>query len=118
MRKSRRIANLLSDNTAFGRNNEDRVEIALSTLQEEGQIVDYIRSEPHGELDRRGIDFLIYPESNWIIPLQVKSSFTGVKDHRSKHGPNIPCIVVEDCDEEELKEDVLRVLGLSVRGII
>ncbi|OHB10333.1 MAG: hypothetical protein A3G05_00330 [Candidatus Zambryskibacteria bacterium RIFCSPLOWO2_12_FULL_45_14] len=119
MRKSRRIGGLLGDDETFGRTNEDRVEVALSTLQEEGQIVDYIRSEPHGELDKRGIDFLVYPESDWLIPLQVKSSVASAEDHRAKYGPNIPCIIVFDNDTEtELKESVLKELGLSIKGIL
>ena len=113
VRKSRQIASLLNDGEKFGRSNEDRVEVALGLLQEEEEIVDYIRSRPSGELDSRGIDFLIYPEADWMIPLQVKSSVAGAEDHRSKFGPNIPCIVVFDSQtEDELRKEILKSLGL------
>ena len=120
MRKSRQIGDLIPPHTVrVGKPNEDRVEKVLERLKAEGEIHHHYRQDPGGELDRQGIDFLVYPEADWIIPLQVKSSFAGMDDHFIKHGHRIPCIiVVDDYDDDTLREKVLNGTGSGWNLII
>lgn len=117
--KSRRIDDLsIFDPNKRGQKSEDRVEGILHELAAQGKIHHYYRCERGGENDREGIDFLVYPEENWIIPLQVKSSFKRREEHIIRHGNRIPCIVViNDYDDVTLKQRLVKVLGLSVLNL-
>lgn len=111
--KNRRITKLVQADFDRGMTSESFVEEALQKLAFEDLIDHYYRAEPDGELDRQGIDFLVYPEPDWIIPLQVKSSFGGMQHHFIEYGRRIPCVIVDIYDIEELSKKILIVLGLS-----
>ncbi len=115
--KSRRIDDLdIDERILKGRRNEDRTEQALNHLKDRGDIDDFFRNQPFDDFDKRGMDFVIWPEcgGNWMVALQVKSSTKGMEDHIAIYGNKIPCLIVGKYDTEtELCEKVLRALGLS-----
>lgn len=104
--------------TKRGDLSEQLVDEALQILMNVGEIHHYIPAERGGELDRQGIDCLVFPESDWAIPLQIKSSFRGRKEHYNRYGNRIPCIVVcLSVTPFELSGLILRELGLSVKPL-
>lgn len=108
-----------ADAAQLGQKNEKRIKTALERLKKEGEIHDFYKTQRSGELDRRGIDFQIYPEADWLINLQVKSSELRRKEHVKDYGKTIPCVVVNDSmDDRQLAEEVKRILGLSIQAII
>ncbi len=115
--KSRRIDDLEIDKRIFkGRGNEDRVEQALNCLRTQGDIEDFFRSQPFDDFDKRGMDFVIWPErgGNRMVALQVKSSITGMEEHVATYGDKIPCLIVGEFDTQtELCEKILEALGFS-----
>lgn len=120
-RSSRQIVDLSFDAQALmrGRASEDRIEKVLEQMVETGEIAFFYRAEVDGELDRRGIDFQVYPDPNWSIDLQVKSSVGGKMAHIAEYGPSIACVVVHDAmDDRQLLNEMRRELGLSIEGII
>lgn len=99
-----------------GDTSERLAEEALQILTQRGKIHHYYRGRWRGELDRQGIDFLVYPEADWAIPLQIKSSFYGRRKHYVIYGDRIPCVVVGLYAQPlELSEVIFRELGLSVK---
>lgn len=115
-RRTRRIQTLIKADLEKGERSENRVEEALQNLAACGEIHHYHRADPEGELDTQGIDFLVFPEPDWIIPLQVKSSVRGREEHLTEYGSQIPCIAVDlYSTPSELSEAILQELGLSVK---
>lgn len=113
---SRKIQTLTRAEIEKGEESENRVEEALQDLVVSGEIHHYYRVEPCGELDRQGIDFLVYLQPSTIAPLQVKSSAWGKEDHVNEYRDTIPCVVVDPyIIPSELSETVLQVLSLSVK---
>ena len=117
---SRRVVDLDIDTEALvrGRANEDRIQRILEAMMATGEISYYYRAEVDGELDRRGIDFQVYPEIDWSLDLQVKSSIAGKDSHIATYGESIACVIVHDAmDDRQLLEEVRRILGLSIEAI-
>jgi hypothetical protein len=111
-RRSHRIMSLVDSDTERGATSEDIVEEALKLLCSAREIFHYYRASPNGELDVMGIDFLVYPEANRIIPLQVKSSIIGARRHEEKHD-QMPCIVVDHTlNISELSQVILRAIDI------
>ena len=107
------------DTLKKGRDNEGRVASALEQMRLSGEISYYYRTKAGGELDVRGVDFQVYPDCDWSIDLQVKSSSLGKGKHIKEYGHSIACIIVHDAmDSRQLLEELRRILGLSVQGII
>lgn len=107
-----------ADRIVRGMNSEERVRKALEALQDSGEIFKYYKTEKEGELDKVGIDFQVYPEHDWLINLQVKSSVIGKEAHVEEYGESIPCVVVHDSlDDRQLVEEVRRILSLSIEAI-
>jgi len=101
-----------------GKTSEERVARALESIKLAGEIHHYYRTWPFGELDLQAIDFQVYPESDWLINLQVKSSARYKRRHIQAHGMTIPCVVVnEDMDDRQLVSEVMRVLGIAIEII-
>jgi hypothetical protein len=90
-----------------GNHSEDKVELVLQELKEEGKIVDYYRNN---KLDQRGIDWMIVTHQG-KIPMQVKSSYKGVAKHlelNAEHNTDIPVIKVRSGEGvESLKKKIL-----------
>lgn len=120
---SRRITDLGFDQEDVeserkGRESEGRVQQVLEKMQETGEIHHFRKSKDWGELDVIGIDFQIYPEHDWSIDLQVKSSEVGKESHVEKYGHSIACIVVHEAmSDNQLLEEMRRILGLSIEAI-
>lgn len=71
---------------------------------------DYIHAEQNGELDIKGIDFLLFYK-DFIIPLQLKSFYSEekVKKHFKRYG--IPMIfITEKAKEKNIKAAALELL--------
>jgi hypothetical protein len=119
MRRSRRIDDLSLSSYKKGMDSEARVEACLQALAIDGVIFSYYRSEPGGELDRQGVDFLVFPQSRgWSISLQVKTSETGRLKH-FEDGSHIPCIaVMQFQDDVQLREGILIELSLSTNELL
>lgn len=115
-RWTRKIQTLTRADIEKGERNENLVEEALQDLVVSGEIHHYYRAEPLGELDRQGIDFLVYLQPSTIAPLQVKSSACGREGHINEYRDTIPCVVVDPyISPSELSETILQVLSLSVK---
>lgn len=80
-----------------GRQSEGRIMDSLEHLKRRKIIVDYERIKSNSKLDGCGIDVFIeavrFDMKLVKIPLQIKSSFNGLKKHRRKYGRTIQCIV-------------------------
>jgi len=101
-----------------GEDSEVRVEEALRSLIQRGEIFNYYRPPRDGEYYKNGWDFLVFPDDDWIIPLQVKSSDYGKQEHTNKYGLRIPCVVVKGYySPREMEEIVLVALGISNKGL-
>ena len=101
-----------------GRENEERVRKALVALRDLGEISRYRKAKIGGQLDMEGIDFQVYPEPDWSVDLQVKSSTVGKEKHLRSYGNTIACVIVDEAlDDRQLLEEVRRVLGLSIAFI-
>lgn len=76
-----------------GIESELNVKRALETMRDEGLILGFRRTRHYSRADRRGIDFFIFTEVG-RIPLQVKSSFAGMRVHNSyTYRMKIACVV-------------------------
>lgn len=78
-----------------GQKSEQLFYEALRLMVQNGEIYCFYHTQSKDELDRQGIDFLVYTAPSRAIPFQVKSSEKGRKDHYTEHGPRIRCIVVD-----------------------
>jgi len=83
---------------------EDFVEEAILFLKSRGTVQWYHRCQRWGELDLRGMDFLITFTciGTAIFPLQVKNSETGKSEHVVHYGNRIPCVVRYPLDTIEI----------------
>ena len=118
---SRQIVDLAFDAEAVkkGRESEERIKRALEEMLILGEISYYYRTKIGGELDVRGIDYQVYPDNDWSIDLQVKSSEIGKGRHVEEYGHSIACIIVHEAmDDRQLLEELRRVLGLSISAIL
>lgn len=114
LKRIRRYAYFLG--IARGNRSEKRVEEALKLLAQNGEIFNYHKSVRDGENDRLGWDFLVAPQNNWLIPLQVKSSDTGLDEHVNEYGMRTPCVVVKEfMSLNVLAEKILIALSLSTK---
>ena len=103
-----------------GRQSEKKVDKALYFLKKQKQINDYIWASSIEILDKEGKDFLVISirtSKYEVIPLQVKSSFKGMEEHKKKgkeKGIEIPVIVVAQKDTiYDLMRKIIKVLHLS-----
>ena len=113
--RTRRIRSLTRTDIEKGQKSENLVEESLRLLADSGEIHHYHRAMPDGELDRQGIDFLVFLQPATIGPLQVKSSAQGRNKHLLEQGSRIPCVAVDlYSDLFELTEAVRQALGISV----
>lgn len=117
-KRGRRIQALIRADFERGLESERRVEEALQLLVVSGTIHNYYHSEQEGELDRQGIDFLVFYEPDRNIPLQVKSSAQGKEYHVEQYGFRIKCVVAEpSLSPLELAKEILRELDLPVKEL-
>jgi len=115
--RNRRIATLVDSDRVRGDTSEAVVEKVLRMMAGFDDIHHYHKARSGQELDMQGIDFLVFPESSWCIPLQVKSSERGKEKHQVELNSKIPCIVVNRPDTTYIYEKLLEVLGLSTEGL-
>jgi len=115
--RSRRISGFGSESEERGFNNESLVEETLMVMKETGHIHHYIQTDRRDKFDRAGIDFWIWPDKTHAIPLQVKSSAKGRREHLRRYGDTVPyCIVVNSPESlSDLAEKILCEIGLSVK---
>ena len=101
-----------------GDESECRVAQALDILIRDGEIRSYIRSEQYDQYDRFGIDFMVFLEADTCVPLQVKSSQTGLENHLWVKRSEIPCIIAHrHLSPEMLAEELKKVLGIWVEPL-
>ncbi|MEK7659356.1 MAG: hypothetical protein AAB338_01735 [Patescibacteria group bacterium] len=114
-KRIRKIQALIRADLEKGERSENRVEEVLQTLITSQKIHHYYRAEHGGELDRQGIDFLVFTQPDQIIPLQVKSSAWGRECHLVEHGGRIPCVAVDPYQEiSDLSEAIIQELRLPL----
>lgn len=94
-----------------GMDSEERVMRALGILYQAQVIVNFIQSETNGQYDKQGIDILVFIDWDLCVPLQVKSSETGVQEHVEIQYSQIPVVLVEDSLTEEM-------LAVRLKGIL
>lgn len=83
-----------ADQQNIGDSRENLVRDALEMLRTGAAIASF-RMTSHGdEDDLRGIDAFVYDFDGVAVPLQVKGSWTGVREHRERH-PDIPFVLVD-----------------------
>lgn len=101
---------------AVGNRNEDRAEEALQFLVQKGEIFNYYRCPRNGENDLLGWDFIVFPEPDWMIGLQVKSSVIGKEAHINRYGLRTACVIVTNhVSIDILAQEILEALGLSTK---
>jgi hypothetical protein len=85
LRRGREIRQLIEQiGQERGQTNEEKVLTACTdpSICKPSWFLGISRASP--ELDRCGVDFLIEATEVGFVPLQVKSSFTGLKSHRAR----------------------------------
>jgi len=68
-----------------------------------------------------GIDlrlFFIFKEEQIEVPIQVKSSWSGLKDHVRRFGNKIPALVVGENDEMAIQNKLIRIAEAYAKGVI
>ena len=61
---------------------EEIVKYALMAMKKEKKIADFIHSKRNGELDEKGIDFLVITNNSKLLAIQVKTSSNNNNDDR------------------------------------
>ncbi len=82
------------DKRGIGDSREHLVGEALQLLQAAAVIATFQRTMHGDEDDRHGKDYLVYDFDGNVTPLQVKGSWTGVREHCERH-PEIPFVKVD-----------------------
>ena len=101
-----------------GIKSEDRVAEALEFLVMTGHFEYFEQTEKNDKFDMRGIDFFIFPDWDWCIPLQVKSSQSGYEKHTQLRLSRIPVILAGDSlTREDLAQKILEAIGFSVKRL-
>ena len=98
-----------------GTESEANVMLTLKRLHREGLIDGFSPSAGGDRDDRRGVDFRVYLRSSagvrLEIPLQVKSSARGMRDHREKAATfKTQRIAVVNGQSQTIHADILRAL--------
>lgn len=94
-----------------GDSRENLVRDALELLRT-GAAVASFRMTSHGDDDDlHGIDAFVYDFDGVAMPLQVKGSWVGVREHRERH-PKIPYIMV---DRDEKVVEVVKKISKTLR---
>lgn len=108
---------------------EDNVQNALEELEDEGEILYFLRSWRNKQLDRRGVDFVVVFEGEhydgWSILLQVKRKASEEDGHFDKY-PNIKALVVSKPDDSvrqvknKLRKlfDIMKSKGSKARYVV
>lgn len=77
----------------IGRLSEQRVGEILQYLVEQEVLRGYRKTRHNSKADRHGVDFYLFTQGK-RIPLQVKSSFSGMVLHNHySHEKKVPCVV-------------------------
>lgn len=112
VRRMKRICGIIDNpkSQEKGFETEQRVDEALARLQAQGMISSF---NSNGRLDRHGIDRMINTPSG-SIPLQIKSSLTGLREHIAicrRTGEFIPAIVVkEGMPLELIEQEIVKIV--------
>lgn len=90
---------------------------ALEGLEQDGLIAKVHFSKKWDEWDRKGIDAMVYALNGDKIPVDFKSSFSGVMEHLEKGKElgaraTIPILVKTDEALEEFKQRIIKELKL------
>ncbi len=72
---------------------EHMVADALAVMRDHGDIVEFVHASASGDLDSRGIDFLIHLRSGVLIPLQCKAGIDEALRHLYRY-PHVPYVLV------------------------
>ena len=90
-------------------------------MKKRGEIAHYLWARANGAIDIEGIDFQIYPEMDWCLNLQVKSSAKGKRRHLEQPKEwrrKIPCHVVTDnMSDAEVLEEVRGFIFSTIKKI-
>jgi hypothetical protein len=97
------------ENRERGLKSESVVRNILKEMRMRGAIVRFFAT---GREDNKfkGIDFMIFVSDQIGVPLQVKSSLTGVINHRRKF-PKVPAIIADAGNPAATKRRILAVLA-------
>ncbi|MEK7464295.1 MAG: hypothetical protein AAB617_00770 [Patescibacteria group bacterium] len=79
---------------------EDVVLRALKILEDKNIIAHFFQAEKNGQIDRDGIDFLIFLENGLCLPLQVKRGKKALASHFRKH-PHVKFVIIVSRDRPE-----------------
>jgi len=119
----RRILNLIEsvtdkDKRQIGDSRENLVRDALQILQTAAAIASF-RMTSHGDDDDlRGIDCFVYDFDGIALPLQIKGSWKGVRDHRERH-PEIPYVFVDrDQKPTEVAFQISKALRIPLPNVL
>ncbi len=92
-----------------GKERERAVDKALGEMKDSGEIVSFYKTNYRAD-KFGGIDFVVIRVEGNKIQLQVKSSLVGALKHRKKF-PDIPVIIVEIEDAENIKEKIRNLIS-------
>jgi hypothetical protein len=115
LRRGREIRQLIKQiGEERGQTNEKKVLAACtdSSISKPSWFLGISRASP--ELDRCGVDFLIETTEAGLVPLQVKSSFTGLKSHRAHPNydeGNAAVVVFPEDTAAAIAQKVVRSVG-------
>lgn len=91
-----------------GQGAETTVDIILDEMMEDGEIVSFYKTARRAD-KFQGIDFYIFKINGEKVPLQVKSSRTGARNHREEFS-DIPVIIVKIEDDTKTIKNKIRKL--------
>lgn len=103
---------MIQDVNAFirGAQSENNTRIVLSALVDEGTVLNFRQTAPNSIDDQTGIDFyfaILINGKRVEIPLQVKSSDSGIKKHNAFDGGSIPAVNGQASD---LRSQISRII--------
>lgn len=103
---------------------EEIVKEALVTMKKAGKIVDFIHSRRNGELDEKGIDFLVMLNNDKLLAIQVKTSSGETNNkrkleiHLKKHPKIKSVIFVEIGSYKKDSEKVLSAVRKEIEDFM
>lgn len=97
-------------------NPEQLADRALEELKAEGEILFYVRTRMHEDMNIDEVDFVVFFEDGWAIPIQIKTKPPSIEDSLNDYHSHVRIVLVPKSEDDvrnvkkkflELFEDLL-----------